>query len=250
MPERTEKIMEVCLFQHDVMILPSKNEMSKEEISNRTDPSICIVDQLNEETMEIVLQCNTVRSVDKLRNVLDSHQTKEKAALISGLSNLDDDFQTIVYQKLKPYNFGQSPSDVKDRTYTSRTISERVFDQLFARVDEIRKEGLEKREANRRDPPKLPMVGIAQVNIPRNEGLFCEKLRKLKPLYEATLGIKTRVELNKIARQEQKIKVFDHREPDIMCEACNDRTYTREEYRENRFCRTCNNRLSLYGIEN
>lgn len=247
MPDRSDAVMQMCLFENDVMVLPLPEETTKEEIARRTDPSICVTDRPGQENMEIVLQCNTLKSVEKLRNILDSHEQKQKGDLLVGLSKLDEDFKTLVYSKQKPYNFGQSPSYVVDRAYPSRTITEKDIDLLFKRVDEIRKQGIDQKlRMNRRDPPELPAIGIAHVYIRRDESLFQNKIEQIKPIYKATLVVKTDSELRKIVKAEEKAKRLEapsiRMEPKIVCSRCGDQ-YSREEYAVSRFCRKCGNRL-------
>ncbi|MHB1909341.1 MAG: hypothetical protein ACYCQJ_10805 [Nitrososphaerales archaeon] len=240
MPERSDAVIQICLFESDVMVLPLPRETTKEEIANRADPSICVIDRPHQENIEILLQCNTLKSVEKLRNILDLHQQKQKADLLEGLSKLDSDFKTIVYSKQKQYNFGQSPSYLIDQAYSSRTITERDFDLLFRRVDEIRKAGIDQKLLmNRRDPPELPAIGIARVSISRDENIFQQKIQQIKPIYRATLEVKTDSELRKIVKAEAKAKRL---EPSIVCSRCEEK-YSREEYTESRFCRKCGNRL-------
>ena len=247
MPDRSDAVMQMCLFENDVMILPLLQETTKEEIASRADPSICIIDRQGQEKMEIVLQCNTLKSVEKLRNILDLRQQKQKGDLLDRLSKLDEDFETLVYSKQKPYNFGQSPSYVVDRAYPSRTISENDIDLLFRRVDEIRKQGIDQKLlVNRRDPPELPAIGLAHVSVTRDESLFQNKLEQIKPIYKAALDVKTNSEWRKIVRAEEKAKRLEappiRMESKIICSRCRDQ-YSREEYAESHFCRKCGNRL-------
>jgi hypothetical protein len=257
--------MKICVFNNDVMVLTLPDETTKDEISNRADPSICIIDHPDEENIEVVLQCNTLKSVDKFRNILDSYHSREKADLVRGLSELDNDFMTVIYSKKKTYNFGQSPKYEKDLIYQSRSISEKEIDQIFNRVDEIRVEGIEwKIRDGRRDPPELPAIGIAGVSITRDENCFKRKLEQIKPIYVSTLSVKTQSELRKAHkltskwREEERHsqcsrsrtrpsprKLSISKPQIILCVNCKNRKYSREEYDQNRFCRNCGMRLSF-----
>jgi hypothetical protein len=86
MPERSDAVIQICLFESDVMVLPLPGETTKEELANRADPSICVIDRPYQENIEIVLQCNTLKSVEKLRNILDLHQQKQALFTYSSLS--------------------------------------------------------------------------------------------------------------------------------------------------------------------
>ncbi|MHB8699675.1 MAG: hypothetical protein ACYC7D_01465 [Nitrososphaerales archaeon] len=240
--------MKFCIFSKDIMVLPVAGELTKGEISNRADPSICVIDHNEQEKkLEIVLQCNTLKGVVKLKNILDSYHAQEKMDLLEGLARLDDDFVTLVYSKKKLYNFGQSPKYDPDLSYQSNTISEKEFDQLFTRAGEIRSEGIEwKIRLGRHDPPELPAIGIAKVAIPRDEGTFKRKLEQIRPLYLAMLRVKTLPDLKKAKKLTLKVK-----KPmitKIICDNCNDREYGREDYQQSRFCGNCGRRLSFIKV--
>jgi hypothetical protein len=249
MPSRSEEIMKACIFDKGVMVLPLPNETTKDELKSRADPSIFIVNHQGEDKIEMGLQCNTLKSVEKLRNILDSYHFREKAELLQGLSRLDGDFETVVYSKKKPYNFGQSPDYERDLVYPSSSITEKEIDRLFSRVDEIRASGIEQKIiSGRRDPPELPAIGIAEVTIKKDETLFTRKLEQLKPIYVSTLNVKTRSQIKKAEKIASKLReeAKASRPPVILCLKCKGQEYSREEYNKNRgFCPKCGMRLSF-----
>ena len=85
--------------------LPLPGETSKEEIENRPDPHIDL--RLNGATMRIGLRCNTVSSVEKLQNILTEYHSREKDALLEAMKRIDDDFETVVYAKIKEHNWSE-----------------------------------------------------------------------------------------------------------------------------------------------
>jgi hypothetical protein len=80
------------------LIFPLEGETTKDEAANRPDPHIDI--KLGERTIRIGLRCNSIASVEKMRNILDSFHSKEKQELLNELEKLDDDFQTAIYSKI------------------------------------------------------------------------------------------------------------------------------------------------------
>lgn len=248
MPVRTREIMEMCVFERGVMVLPLPEETTKDELKSRANPSIFIIKSRDGDKIQIGIQCNTLKSVEKLQNILDSFHFREKYELIQGLATLDSAFHTVVYSKKKPYNFGQSPNYEKDLSFPSNSISEKEIGRLFNRVAEIRTNGIaQKKLSGRRDSPEIPAIGIAEVTIENDEAVITKMLEQIKPIYTSVLRIKTAQEIRKAKILASKLR---NREkvalpPFIACVKCNDRReFSREEYDITRgFCPSCGMRL-------
>jgi hypothetical protein len=218
-------------------------EETKEQTSNRSDPVIYVIDRESEKTIQLGLECNTLKSVGKLRNILDSYHTREKSEFLQCLLKVDDSFETLVYDKLKPHNFAESPEYRVDLRFpNSNKMGDKEIGQLFSRVDAIRRSGVEWRlKDGLSHPPEVPSIDIVCARITRDEELFKRTLNQLKALFEITLRVKTDSVLKRAKIQLEKNKP---RVTKLQCTSCNIE-YTREQYQESRFCRKCNNRISF-----
>jgi hypothetical protein len=100
-----EKVLELVSNRGGWIGLPLPGEFDKEEIENRPDPHIDL--KLRSNTIRIGMRCNTVKSIEKLANILEAAHSREKEELIAHMKRLDDDFATEVYSKIKERNFGE-----------------------------------------------------------------------------------------------------------------------------------------------
>lgn len=207
------------------------------------DPVIYVIDRESEETIQLGLECNTLKSVAKLRNILDSYHAKEKSEFLQCLLQVDDRFETRVYDKLKPRNFAQSPEYRRDLSFPhSNQIGDAEIAQLFSRVDAIRQAGVEWRlKDGLSHPPEVPSIDVVCAQIPRDAEVYKSTLEQIKPLFEITLRVKGDAALKsaKLELEKNKPRIVK-----IQCTPCNIE-YTREEYVQSRFCRKCGNRISF-----
>jgi hypothetical protein len=90
-----------------------------------------VIDREGDATLQLGLECNTLKSVEKLRNILDIYHAREKSEFLQSISKIDNGFATLVYAKLKPHNFAESPQYRIDWKCQSNQIAEEKIDQLF-----------------------------------------------------------------------------------------------------------------------
>jgi len=185
----------------DWLIFPLPAEVERKQAINRPDSHIDIT--LREPgKIRIGIRCNTVRSVEKLRNILDGYHQKEKTLLLEQLRTLDDRYVTLVLSKQKEYNFAQAPKHETFFYAKSNTLDEAKIEQIFNLVDEIRQRGMdEKREQSLSFLPKAPVIDVVAVILPLNEEMYRSAIVKIGLIFETCLRIKTRPEI----RRERKI---------------------------------------------
>ncbi|MDA4129478.1 MAG: hypothetical protein OK457_01785 [Thaumarchaeota archaeon] len=230
---------------NEILIFPLPAEETKEQTSNRPDPVIYVIDREGDETLQLGLECNTLKSVAKLRNILDAYHAGEKSEFLKCLLAVDDGFQTLVYTKLKPHNFAESPEYRADLKVQSNAINEAEIDRIFSLVDAIRQSGVEWRlKEGLSHPPEVPSIDIVCTQVAREEEPFKRKLDQIKALFEITLRVKNDSELRKakVGTEKNKPKVTK-----ILCTSCKIE-YSHEQYQESRFCRTCKNHMTFVQV--
>lgn len=181
-----------------------------------------------------------------MRNVLDSHSSTERAEFLSLLSGLSDDFETHVYSKQRPHNYGESPEYIPVKTFRSNSITEKEIQEMFSISDSIRGHGIQwKDERGLPHNPEVPSLDLACAKFGRDPEIFRTKLEQLRPLYLASLKIKTDPELRKAKKEDiERHSGASQRSVKFLCTSCNIE-YTKEAYAHSRFCHKCHNRISV-----
>ena len=236
LPKLTEEQIVSLVSNVNWVAFPLPGEESRDEIENRPDPHIDL--RLLESTVRIGLRCNTVNSVDKLQNILQEYHLPEKDALIASMLKLDDDFQTMVYAKIKEHNWSERAEYRVRFAERTNKLDKAGFDKMFQRSSEIREEGKRRmREEHLPHNPVTPVIEIAFTTIARgNDQLFLDKLSQLKPIYATSLKVKTassiRAELrasnSKKSRMSSRTAIFN-------CPKCG-KEFTKEDAKLRRFC--------------
>lgn len=216
---------------------PLPEEETKDEIENRSDPHIDL--KLLQNTIRIGVRCNTVSSVDKLKNILQDYHTSDKAALVASMQALDGDFQTAVYAKIKEHSrFEPGEYQIKFQKQTNQLDAEGI-DEMFRRSSEIREEGrrrLEEEHLGRN--PVTPVIDIAFATVDkRNDQLFLSKLSQLKPIFETCLRVKTAASIRAEQRKSspKKVNKLISRRATFSCPKCG-KQFTEEEAKQKKFC--------------
>ena len=131
-PDLNDEVIVDRVSKNVILVLPLPGEETKEQTSNRPDPVIYVIDREGDEALQLGLECNTLKSVEKLRNILDLYHAREKKEFLQCISKMDDSFETFVYAKLKPHNFAESPEYRIDLKFQSNQIGDTEIDQLFS----------------------------------------------------------------------------------------------------------------------
>ena len=234
LPKLTDEEIMSFLSNANWIAFPMPGEKTKEEIENRPFPHIDL--NIQGTTVRIGLRCNTVKSVDRLRNVLESYHSSEKAAILEAMKNLDDDFQTIVYAKIKEHNWSERGKHESKFQIQSNRIDEASIKQMFDTAGKIREEGSSRmRDEHKPHNPVTPVIEIAFVTIPKNdEQLFRAKLTQMERIFETCLKLKTLGFIRSEARRKSKAKL-GNREVSFGCPKCGTE-YSKEEARSKKFC--------------
>jgi predicted RNA-binding Zn-ribbon protein involved in translation (DUF1610 family) len=193
------------------------------------------LNKINSETEKIGigLTCNTIDSVEKMRNILDSYHNPERENLLSALKKLDDTFTASVSRKIKENHFAQPPVYQTKLQIKSNQINDEIIKNIFKITDEIRKRGIELMELHGISHPiEAPTIQLAYCEFQMNEDIFRRRLQELKPLFEICLRVKRSGELEREKKKIEESQII------LKCKNC-DKTVTEEEYVTNKFCPKC-----------
>lgn len=217
------------------LLFPLPKENKKKEAESRPYPNLYMA--VRDGSIQIGLVCNTLRSVERMRNILDPFHVRERVEFLRWMRTLDSDFQTHVQAKLKDF-WSDTPKYSMEHTFRSNSIDDTKIGPLFAEADRIRAEGTTSRlEAGKRYPPKAPIIDVAEVrNLPFDERVFKLKLSELKPLFAISLEVKTSDQIEE-ARDLEKLEITKRAQEEFVRfqQELEDRVkkgeITREEYR-------------------
>jgi len=221
----------------DWLAFPFPYENDLKDVANRPDPHIDIT--LREEgAICIGIRCNTKKSVEKLKNILHGYHAKDKTSLIEQMRGLDDDFETLVFDKKKESNFAQSPQYECLYANRSNQINEQEIDKIFRIVKDVNETGVSRmRDEGRTYPPEAPVIDIVRVKTPLKGELFKQKASKLKHIFQICINIKTESELR------QEMKKMRQKKPQFTfvgyeCPKCQT-IYSTKEFQGSKFCLKC-----------
>ena len=236
MPKLSDERITELVSNENWAAFPVSEEETKGEMENRLEPHIDL--SLSETSVRLGIRCNPVQSVDKLQNILEEYHTPEKNALVEAMKNLDDDFQTVVYAKLKVrFWFEKGEHQPRFRRRTNQ-LDDAGIREMFAQSSQIRQEGKTRmKEENLSVNPATPVIEIAYTTIDRRDvRLFQNKLAQLKPIYETCLRVKTEssicAEKRKLAPKQPKVAP---RIAVFSCSKCG-KTFSKEEAKMLKFC--------------
>ena len=97
-PSLKDEEVQQVISMRDWLIFRLPKEEGKEQAVNRPDPHIDITLRESGE-IRIGIRCNTIKSVEKLMNILDGYHQKEKVQLVERLRPLDDRFVALIINR-------------------------------------------------------------------------------------------------------------------------------------------------------
>jgi len=201
-----------------------------------TNPNIYIIlYKINsgKEKIGVGLTCNTIDSVEKMRNILDSYHNPERESLLSALKKLDKTFTASVSSKIKENHFAQSPDYERKLEIKSNQIDDKIIKNIFQITDEIRKRGIKLMESRGTSHPiEAPTFELAYCEFQMNEDIYRKKLQELKPVFETCLHVKRSGELEREKKKIEDSQII------LKCKKCG-KTVTEDEYVKNKFCPKC-----------
>jgi DNA-directed RNA polymerase subunit RPC12/RpoP len=204
--------------------IPVASEASIEEVANRQEPHLDFKLMDDGKSIRIGIRCNTVSSVEKLENILNSFHTVEKDNLIAEMRKLDGDFKTQVMSKIKETNFARVDAYERKFEIVSNSINENYIHQIFATARTIRDSGTaRKRDKDLRLNPETPVIDLCYTVIDAEPPIFKAKLLQLKRIYEICLSVKTSSELRE-EEEKKRRKSVESRHTDLVtkyvCSKC------------------------------
>jgi len=192
------------------LMLPLPTETDMKQAKNRQDPNIYITlfeTKSGKERIGIGLTCNTIKSVEKMQNILDSYHDSDRERLLFTLKKLDDNFKASVSSKIKEFHFAQSPEYDCKFELQSNKIDEKNIKKIFKITNDIRERGLRLKDLRGTTHPiEAPTFNLAYCEFPLDEKKFRKKMCELMPVLEACLRVKRTGELTRIKKKLEKGK--------------------------------------------
>lgn len=178
----------------DWIIVPISGEKNKKDARLAQRPNLWF-DLSDEGKISFGIVYDKLDSITRLRSILSSFNENERNRMIEKLAILDDSFHTIVYRKIKRHHWAESPSYEESFVQQSNQMDYEQFVKLFDVVDKIMNERnlLEKGKKYQ----LAPSIDIVSSEIRREENDFKEKLSKIRPIYEISVKVRTKEEIEK-----------------------------------------------------
>jgi hypothetical protein len=174
--------------------------------------------QLEENKVVIGLVFNTIKSVDKAKNILTSFHQKERDELEKNLKNLDDEYETILNIKTKEYNRRQSPKYTPVMKITTNKLDENFIIKMFEQVVQIRKEGKEKAKYARMENRfyfEGPIINLARIEIKSDENEFKKRILELRDIFLICSSVKTDSKIRKLTKIENQIAELQNQQNNL-----------------------------------
>lgn len=175
-------------------------------------PNIYTVLHSEEPRMSVGLVFNTVGSIDGTRkSILTPYSKEEKFELVRLLHELDDNYKTKVFRKIRP-DYRQTPEydDAGCFAIQTNMINEESIEQMFNCVNRIREEGSANRERlialgkAKKSYTETPIIDLAVIEIPLDEDEYKKRIKELIGPYKACLAIKPPAEIRRRIKKDAK----------------------------------------------
>lgn len=238
--EDDNEIISEWISKEEWLMLPLPSERSMNEAKNRMEPNIYVSIDDDEQNVVIGLDANTLNSVKKLKNILHEFHNSEKNYLLEKISQLDDSFSTKVNSKIKNNHFSQRPDYKQEFLIQSNKLDNDSIEEMFIKVDEIRKRGLNLMQVKGTSHPiETPNIELVSTKFQNDDEIFKHKLQVIIPIFETCINIKTETSLKKI----EKEKVV------FVCTKCKE-IISKSEFTQDPFCQKCRSILKRTKMKN
>lgn len=181
------------------LMFPLPDENNLDEAKNRLNPNIYIYPSVDGENeyVHLGITCNTLDSVEKMKNILDNYHSDEKDKLLASMKKLDNSFETKVSSKIKENHFAQSP--IYDDTFSIKSCDiANSIDEMFENVKTIRSRGEERKKIKGTSHPiETPVIDLIYCVLKSDEEIFREKIQQIKQIFESCICIKDSAGLKK-----------------------------------------------------
>ena len=194
---------------------------SIDEAKNSSLPNIYFNLIEDENKGEIGLSFNTVKAVDRLKNILSEYSGTEKRMLLDELLKLDGVWEIRVSRKIKDRIFSQKPKWKVEFSKKTNQIDDAIIDELVETSNTIREEGREKRESIKLKTGKFyletPEVSLMVCDFDLSDENFIQRMREASKVLSICLSIKTDSQIRKL----QKTTKVEQKTTDIIkCPNC------------------------------
>lgn len=235
-PNLTDEDIIESVFDTDWLIIKKRGDRSRNEAKDRPVPNIFM--SLHQSRIHLGLAYENIASIELFKNILHVVHNPEKSDLIKYLKKLDERFTTVVYKRTRE-NYPLQEFDY-DPVYRFKTnkIDPIKLEVLIEKSDSIRREG--RKEMRIRDiswPIYTPSINLFDVHLDADIEEFSNVLKKIKPIYEIILNIKTTGEIIEEIKRRNRITKLEARNV-FFCPGCGEQ-YTLEDYHKYRFCPSC-----------
>lgn len=208
-PKVTDEQINKFVSNNKWLVIPTNFEFDKKDSINRPDPNM-FINLRHSGKIELGIVCNTLKSVERMKNILHGFSTTEKTQLITELNTLDETFFTTLEKKIKPDNYAQTPIYEADFEIRCQLIDNAALQLIFQRAEEILVEGrLEKEQRKISWLPVSPHLNLALVWLDDKDDIFEEKVKQLERVYEIALRIKTDKEIEEEERKRSEGKIAE-----------------------------------------
>jgi len=213
-PERSEEnIFNLISKENWLMFCPK--EMSREEAIQRPEANI-FLDILSKEGNltgfgRLGLTFNNLGAYEKFKTIMSRLNKDKKDEITNKLLGLEYDWNIEVLRKIKKNHSAQTPDYFPEKEFSTKDINERIISDLIKTANDIREQGIKKREEIRfaaGNPKKFyaetPTINRMGARFPLDEGEFKDRILEIFGILTLCLGVKSNVEINKITRANEK----------------------------------------------
>lgn len=220
----------------DWLIIPTIFERSKDESKNRPAPNLFV--SLSGESIHVGISYDNLPSLNLFKNILHMIHDSERSDLVNHLTNLPDEYDTILFRKIKENHPLQTPEYEHEYEFTTNTIDSIKLEEMIEKSDEILKEGRRlSRIESKGWPIYTPAITLLSILINKNKADFIKVLKDIKPIYGIVVSVKTLSELDIEAERKERYDRIQLMQV-YFCPVCKEE-YTKEDYETNLFCPKC-----------
>jgi len=175
------------------MIVPLSGESDKEKAKLAPRPNLYL-DLSQKGWIRFGIVYEKLESVQNLRNIVLPHNERERSDLLEKLTTLDDTYFTTVERKTKRNHPLEAPDYETAFEQKSNEMNYEQFVKIFKVVDKILNER-ELLDASRKYQ-LAPTINLVYGRNKQEEGAFKEALKKIKPIYDKTVTVRTKEEFD------------------------------------------------------
>lgn len=208
-PDRTDqKIMDEFVSREDWLMFAPAFISTKEEAKNAPIPNVYFVlyKEGSKRFGRVGLTFNTIKAVERLKNILSDYSSEEKEELVKRLLSLEGVWKISVDRKIR-HNFLAKPEYFPVFKCQSNEIDKSIIDKIIIASDNIREDGREKREKmklTKRSYTETPSMDLMVCEFELSEDEFKKKVKEAFDVLKICLNVKTNAQIRKLEKQQKK----------------------------------------------